>query len=162
MLTKRKFPNDWSNLTDAKLQQNLKYLQKYYKRYNVTSSDRKSVDIGNVNIHWEIRNSVMYYIVNNKAYPYKTEIGHMLCRLLLGARNSTKTFKEKFENFYDYSGLGELGGEYAKRIALILLFVIGGTICLNKCSAQKHPEQGKNDIAKIENNIVLYKLQNER
>ena len=50
MLKKRSFPDDWSKLTGEQLTDNIKYLLKNYKRYDISKSDTGTISIGNVNI----------------------------------------------------------------------------------------------------------------
>lgn len=53
MLKKRSFPDDWSDLSFEQVSDNIGYLLKNYKRYNISKSDTGTISIGNVNISKE-------------------------------------------------------------------------------------------------------------
>lgn len=50
MSKKRIFPDDWSKMSDTEIAENIKYLQRNYKKYNVSASGN-SVYLDNVHIY---------------------------------------------------------------------------------------------------------------
>ena len=63
MSKKRTFPQDWSKMSDVEIAENIKYLQKHYKKYNIQVHN-SYVQTGNVKIQTCTRTKI--------GTPYKT------------------------------------------------------------------------------------------
>ena len=103
------FPDDWSNLSDEQILENIQYLQKNYKKYKITIVDGKCIKIGNIAICRDNEEIISghvvgtgrtFYTINNKKYYRNEENGKELIDLIHLCKMSTLSFKDKFEKWF--------------------------------------------------------------
>ena len=71
MLKKRVFPDDWFDMSEKQVLENVRYLKRNYKNYKIKSIDDNTVSIGNVKIlsfDKKMEDSIYHrvYIINDK------------------------------------------------------------------------------------------------
>jgi hypothetical protein len=93
------FSDDWSKLSDEQVLENIQYLQKNYKKYNVSQQDDKHIKIDNVVIcrdsEGNIGNGRTYYTINNKKYYRNEENAKELIDLIHICKMNMVPFKDK-------------------------------------------------------------------
>lgn len=106
MVKKRVFPDDWSDLTDAQVIENVKYLEKNYSKYKVDIPKRGVIVIGNVKAERKIKldtNSKVCLVctINNKEIYAEKVPGVYSSIVLLEAKcqNQLKSFDKKLASW---------------------------------------------------------------
>lgn len=144
------FPNDWSDLSEEQIQENVQYLQKNYKKYEISEPDNKSIKIGNVVIsrstEGNIANGHTYYTINNKKYYRNKGIAKELAELMHLCRMHMLPFKDKANNWWknnkDNIKDGTLGGV---TVTALFIFVYFMAFYSDK-SAKQSKQQLKQEI----------------
>ena len=102
---KRKFLNDWANLSVEKSVDNIKYLLENYRKYNITLQNDDKVLIDNVIIRKDKADILGYtcdvYVVNNRIFTIDGFVGQYITQLIDCCKNikDEKTLMEKLEQF---------------------------------------------------------------
>lgn len=92
------FPDDWSNLTDAKVQKNLSYIIRNFDKYSVKKIQGDKYLIGDnitIDIEWKdlgYKQTARYYIINNKRISLQNEKAGKLYKKC--KKEPRKTFEE--------------------------------------------------------------------
>ena len=93
------FPDDWTELSDERVLENIQYLQKNYKKYQISQPDDKHIKIDNVIIcrdnENEISNSRICFTINNKKYYRNENNGKELIDLIHLCKMQMRPLKEK-------------------------------------------------------------------
>ena len=139
------FPNDWSNLSDEQVLENIQYLQKNYKKYEISKPDDKTIKIDNVLISrgtdGNVANGRTYYTVNNQKYYRNENNGKELIDLIHLCKMHIRPLKEKILDLYkkDKSVFLEGGG-------MLFAFVFA---CLMANYINRDIKASKHDDTKI-------------
>ncbi len=93
------FPDDWSELSDERVLENIQYLQKNYKKYNISQPDDKHIKIDNVIICRDnesaVNNSRICFTINNKKYYRNNDNGKELSELMHLCKMHIRPLREK-------------------------------------------------------------------
>ena len=142
------FPDDWSELSDEQVLENIQYLQKNYKKYKISKPDDKSITIDNISIcrdnEGTIGNGRTFYTVNNRKYYRDEGNGKELIELVHLCKMHSLPFKTKAKNWWnDNKDVVELS-------ALItgLFIVVGGLALYIDKNEKKSKEQFKQEVIK--------------
>ena len=101
---KRTFPDNWQNLSQEQVLENVKYLIENYKKYNIVFHGDK-VQIGNIFIHKSETQILGYtypvYVINNRMFTVYGEVGHKISELIYHCRHpeDEKNLSEKLDEF---------------------------------------------------------------
>lgn len=97
------FPYDWSALSDEQVLENVQYLQKNYKKYQITSSDDNVIQIDNIKIcrdrEGNIGNGRTFFTINGKKYYRNEMVGKEIIDLMHLCKMHMVPFKEKAVNW---------------------------------------------------------------
>lgn len=156
------FPNDWSDLSEEQVQENVQYLQKNYKKYEISQPDDNSIKIDNVvisrNTEGNVANGRTYYTINNKKYYRNKGIAKELAELMHICKMYKLPFKQKANNWWknnkDNVKDGTLGGV---TITALFIFVYFMAVYSDK-SAKQSRQQLKKEIV----NEVIDSLHKEQ
>lgn len=131
MSEKRIFKDDWSDLSDNQVLENIKYLQENYKKYTISIPDCTRVLIGNVLICRKRMGeySKTFYVINNKEYCRETNIGKEIIDLAHFCRTDTISFKEKLVKWIEKNKYFLIGCGMFVLLSNIAYFSSG---CVNK------------------------------
>ena len=162
MSEKITFPNDWSKLSDEKVLENIQYLQKNYKKYNIAQPDDKHITIDNITIcrdhEGDIGNGRTFYTINNKKYYRHEENAKELVDLIHLCKMHLVPFKDKAKKWFrenkDNVKDGTLGGV---TITALFIFVYFMAVYSDK-SAKQSRQQLKKEIV----NEVIDSLHKEQ
>ena len=156
------FPNDWSDLSEEQVLENIQYLQKNYKKYEISQPDDNSIKIDNVvisrNTEGNVANGRTYYTINNKKYYRHEDNAKELVDLIHLCKMHLVPFKDKVnkwakDNKDDIKYLG-LGGS-----AVLAIFVFSYFMAIDSDkSAQQSRQQLKKEIV----NEVIDSLHKEQ
>ena len=162
-----RFPDDWSDLSDEQVSENIQYLQKNYKKYQISQPDDKSVKMDNVEIcrcqeeivsGHVVGNGRTFYTINNKKYYRHEDNAKELVDLMHLCKMHLVPFKDKFNKWVKdnkddikYWGLG--GGA----VLAIFVFTYFMAIYSDK-SAKQSRQQLKKEIV----NEVIDSLHKEQ
>lgn len=98
------FPNDWSDLSEEQVLENIQYLQKNYKKYEISQPDDNSIKIDNVvisrNTEGNVANGRTYYTINNKKYYRNKGTAKELAELMHICKMYKLPFKQKANNWW--------------------------------------------------------------
>ena len=98
------FPNDWSDLSEEQVLENIQYLQKNYKKYDISKPDDKHIKIDNIIIcrdnEGDIGNGRTYFIINGKKYYRDEIIGKEIIDLMHLCKMHIVPFKEKATKWF--------------------------------------------------------------
>ena len=144
------FPNDWSDLSEEQVLENIQYLQKNYKKYEISQPDDNSIKIGNVVIsrstEGNVANGRTYYTINNKKYYRNKGTAKELAELMHVCKMYKLPFKQKANNWWknnkDNVKDGTLGGV---TVTALFIFVYFMAIYSDK-SAKQSKQQLKQEI----------------
>lgn len=101
---KRTFPDNWQNLSQEQVLENVKYLIENYKKYNIVFYGDK-VQIGNIFIHKSemqiLGCTYPVYVINNRMFTVYSEVGHKISELIYhcGHLEDEKNLSEKLDEF---------------------------------------------------------------
>ena len=161
------FPDDWSDLSDEQVLENIQYLQKKYKKYKISQPDDKHIKIDNVVIcrgqeeivsGHVVGNGRTYYTINNKTYYRNEENGKELVDLIHLCKMHLVPFKDKVnkwvkDNKSDIKYLG-LGGS-----AVLAIFVFAYFMAID---SDKSAKQSRDQLKKEIVNEVIDSLHKEQ
>ena len=95
----KKFPDDWSNLPDDDVRDNITYLSRHYRLRRITRPEKEKVCFRNVVIEQkDLKTSCglcTHYIINGKAYSCESNIGNDLAWLMSAYKDAARPFKDK-------------------------------------------------------------------
>ena len=110
MSKKSSFLNDWSNLTESQVSENIEYLLKNYRKYKITNPELYKIQIENVVIEIkEIRTAkgILYrhFVINGRAFPYDSSLGRKLSMLRMRCWEhiNADTFKKKAQKWWTWN-----------------------------------------------------------
>ena len=156
------FPNDWSDLSDEQVLENIQYLQKNYKKYEISQPDDNSIKIDNVvisrNTEGNVANGRTYYTINNKKYYRHEDSAKELVDLIHLCKMYKLPFKQKANNWWknnkDNVRYWGLGGSAVLAIFVFTYFMA----TYSDKSAQQSRQQLKKEIV----NEVIDSLHKEQ
>lgn len=102
---KRVFPNNWSDLSQEHVLENVRYLLKNYKKYNICLPRNNIVRIDNVRIQRKevqiLRYTFDVYEINKRMVTVDSDIGHSVTELIRCCEHSEREqgFREKFKKW---------------------------------------------------------------
>lgn len=141
------FPDDWSELSDDRVLENIQYLQKNYKKYNITV-DADNVKIDNILICRKTKKvdgrDKTCFTINNKTYCRENSIGKELIELTHFCKMHSLPLKTKAKNWWqDNKDILEI------TVLIIGLFgAVGGLVWAADKSEKKSKEQFKQEVIK--------------
>ena len=156
------FPDDWSDLSDEQVLENIQYLQKKYKKYKISQPDDKHIKIDNVVIcrdnEGSVGNGRTYYTINNKRYYRHEDNAKELVDLIHLCKMHLAPFKDKVnkwakDNKADIKYLG-LGGS-----AVLAIFVFAYFMAID---SDKSAKQSRDQLKKEIVNEVIDSLHKEQ
>ena len=150
-MKKLSFPDDWSNLTEEQVLENIKYLSKHYKRYKVKAIDDKSVSVDNVFMKIGVRPNAQGVaspvIIINKKVIYQSDrqdLYSMTFRLMKNCRKYSRPFFKRIEDRLEDT---ELFSSYNGRPGIVLMIslalLIGCAVCARKASTKRIKREQK-------------------
>ena len=160
------FPYDWSELSDEQVMENIQYLQKNYKKYEISVVDESHVNIDNITISRGIKKvegrEKTCFTINNKTYCRETSIGKELIDLTHLCKLYAVPFKDKVKRFFkdnkDLMRVCVLGGG-----AIIIVFTTACFMVINAAEdARKSKEKSYQKLKQEVSNDVLYSLKKEQ
>ena len=140
---KRKFLNDWTNLSVEKSVDNIKYLLENYRKYNITLQNDDKVLIDNVIIRKDKADILGYtcdvYVVNNRIFTIDGFVGQYITQLIDCCKNikDEKTLMEKLEQFVKQNKLDL----YYIFLAICLAIACFKVFCVSEKSKQNEEKQ---------------------
>lgn len=140
------FPDDWSDLSEEQVLENIQYLQKNYKKYNISQPDDKHIKIDNVIIcrdnENEISNSRICFTINNKKYYRNENNGKELIDLIHLCKMQMRPLKEKILDLYkrDKSVFFEGG-------SLLVLFMFA-------CFLANYVNKNRKELGRVDTKVV--------
>ena len=135
-------------MSDDEVLEKIQYLEKNYKKYNITVDADNSVKIDNVVIRRKVKKvegrDKTCFIINNKVYCREHSIGKELIELVHLCKMEAVPFKQKAKNWYEHNKSVLLGAS-----AIVVLFVATDlfVIYTNK-HAKNEKQQFKQEIIK--------------
>ena len=140
---KRKFLNDWTNLSVEKSVDNIKYLLENYRKYNITLQNDDKVLIDNVIIRKDKADILGYtcdvYVVNNRIFTIDGFVGQYITQLIDCCKNikDEKTLMEKLEQFVKQNKLDL----FYIFLAICLAIACFKVFCVSEKSKQNEEKQ---------------------
>lgn len=145
------FPDDWSDLSDEQVLENIQYLQKKYKKYKISQPDDKRIKIDNVEIcrgqeeivsGHVVGNGRTYYTINNKTYYRNEENGKELIDLIHLCKMHMLPFKDKAKKWLNDNKDLIVGSG-----GTVLIFLcVTGLVYFNNKAAKNEKQQLKREI----------------
>ncbi len=140
------FPDDWSELSDERILENIQYLEKNYKKYNITVQDTDTVKIDNITIYRDGGGAThrTCFTINNKKYYRHESIGKEIIELTHLCKMHCLPLKTKAKNWWqDNKDVLEI------TVLIIGLFgAVSGLVWLSDKSEKKSKEQFKQEVIK--------------
>jgi len=166
---KRKFPNNWTNLSVEQSVDNIKYLLENYRKYNITLQSDDRVLIDNVIIRKDKASILGYtydvYVINNRVFTIDGFIGQYITQLIDCCKNTTdeKTLMEKLEQFVKQHKL-DLYYIFLAICLAIACFKFFSVIEKSKQNEEKQQEQLKKviNVKKQQANLKTLQIANYR
>lgn len=142
------FPYDWSELSDDEVLEKIQYLEKNYKKYNITIIEGTSVAIDNVVIRRETKKvdgrDKTCFTINNKTYCREHSIGKELIELVHLCKMYKIPSKVKIKNWWqDKKYLFGAGAT-----AALICVGIGGLLVYAYKDNKKTQKQFKQQVVK--------------
>jgi hypothetical protein len=172
MLKKRSFPDDWSDLSLEQVSDNIGYLLKNYKRYNISKSGTGTISIGNVNISkeyidkkvpWEQRICIN---VNGKqicASSDKLTVFNDMLNLREMCEFQMLPFKQRAKEWCAYNPGWIVSGVAAAFTALLVWASMAGLAENNKAAKPQLKKEITDTVkARSNNNTINYYNQKQR
>lgn len=142
------FPNDWYDLSEEQVLENIQYLQKNYKKYEISQPNDNSIKIDNVvisrNTEGNVANGRTYYTINNKKYYRNKGTAKELAELMHVCKMYKLPFKQKANNWWQ-------GNKDVLEITVLIIGLFGavsGFVWLADKSEKKSKEQFKQEVIK--------------
>ena len=116
---KRAFLNNWENLSEEQVLDNIKYLLENYKKYNITLLGNGRVRIDNILIYKKEMQILGYkynvYVINKRMFTVNGQVGGYISKLIYRCQHQEKekTLIEKLEEFLKKHKI--VKKEYVKR-----------------------------------------------
>ena len=166
---KRKFPNNWTNLSVVQSVDNIKYLLENYRKYNITLQSDDKVLIDNVIIRKDKASILGYtydvYVINNRIFTIDGFVGQYITQLIDCCKNTIdeKTLMEKLEQFVKQHKLDL----YYIFLAICVAIACFKVFCVSEKSKQKkeeYQEQSEKfiNVKKQQTNLKTFNIVNQQ